>query len=219
MLNIILFMVAYLLMLIIGTLTVAGWFFITRGSTEILPNNNLLRKGKIFKGWFFFWMQEKHERSRIYYTGAQLRILVNEFKSQLRDKYNECAVTVHDASIDLRDMDPNNRKNMLAKLEAELQIKFSFKGYTDEGKTIASFSIYKEFIQYRFPEWVRHPLAQCATCFSSIYGSLFYWIVIHFLGEDLYSWARLPILAMLFFWVVFCLSLSVSITAVAKKYN
>jgi hypothetical protein len=210
--NIVLFLVAYLMLIIIGTLVVGGWFFVTRGSIETLPDGTRMQKGKIFRSWYFFWMQEKSPKRKIYYTGAQLRLLARQ---QLAPYFGWGNMVVNDSSLELVGGD---FRKMIGQVENDLNIKFLCKGPVLDGDA-QIYSIFREFTVYRFPEWVRHPLAQCATCFSSIYGSLFYWGMIPFLGRDLYSWAQMPILAMIFFWVCFCFSLSIPLTALAKKYN
>ncbi len=78
---------------------------------------------------------------------------------------------------------------------------------------------YKVYTNYVFPEIIRTPLAECATCFSSIYGSIFYWSAVALIEQKLFNWSNIPWLAAIFFWGVFCFSLSVLNTALAKRFN
>ncbi len=79
--NIIQFLQFFLIITTLGALSVTGWFFITRGDEEILPDGSGKKVGKIFKGWYFFWTKEKKPKHRIYYRGDELDKLIAELRS------------------------------------------------------------------------------------------------------------------------------------------
>ncbi len=215
-------LLTFLALIAIGTLVVGGWFFITRGWTETLPDGREIRKGKIFRGWYFFWMKETAKPERIYYTGAQLKILYKQFKLSLGKKFSDLdlVIELHDAALqvtawrkDREEKDKHILVGVYHQTREELMEVGESLGFRVHDKSNGFFALYKEFPAYRFPELVRHPLASCATCFASLYGSMFYWASVGIFA------VRLPILALLFCWICFCLSLAVTLTAVAKKYN
>lgn len=200
------FLITYFLFVGLGTLTVSGWFFITRGREEKLPDGSIQKKGKIFKGWYFYFTRIESV-SRIFYSGAELEKLYCEYLSLfpkndygiIKSEGNEYLI------IEKKDAD-----------FSDLFIKFGKKFV----KTESIIRFYEEKNNYRFPEWIRDPLAVCATCFSSIYGSIFYWSVITLSCDaKLFSWAANATAAVVFFWVFFCMSLAVLNTAIAKKFN
>lgn len=200
------FLLCYLLLLIFGTLTVAGWFFITRGFTETLPDGTVIRKGKIFRAWYFFITQSS-DTERRFYQGKQLRAISKEIKQLIEMTGSGHLLAVHEGAVSLQLTNPG----ILQIITDQLDVQFMPKG---DGY----YSIYKDYPVYLFPEWVRHPLAVCATCFASVYGSLWYFLAVYFVG-DIFWLFKMPTLAILFFWITFVLQLAVTLTAVAKKWN
>ncbi len=194
-----------------GTLAVSGWYFITRGEKETLPDGTVKKTGKIFKDWYFFWTQTKGVK-KIYYQNDQLFYLLMDYLSYYpANDYGLVPETGNKASLKFKnEMFAKKFESDIEKIKTDLQVEVLLKGdYV---------SFYKEYDEYVYPEWVRMPLAECATCFASVYGSLFYWPVI-WLQHGLFRWSYHPNVAALFFWIVFCLSLSVLNTVIAKKFN
>lgn len=207
------FIQLYLCLLVAGTLAVTGWFFITRGRKEQLPNGEISYKGKIFKGWYFFFTKTNGKK-RIYYTGIQLEQLHNQYLIDFPD--NPFSFTV-DGNSFLINTETSFRERRLkdfidnkARVEIALGAKALVKGH--------NISFYKEYDDYVWPEYIRDPLAMCCTCFASIYGSIFYWGVIS-MSNGLFDWTENVVTAKVFFWISFCLSLAVLNTALAKKFN
>lgn len=209
------FLVSYFLIVLLGSLAVTGWYFITRGTKEIQPDGTIKEKGKIFKGWLFFWNKTKQSKKRYYYSGKALYDLVTEINNMspvaflllnLGEERNTVKVQPSISSHELEKM-----LKQVGQVEAdEQEIDLDFR--------ITSVKFFKEEDVYVFPWWLRDPLAVCATCFASIYGSIFYWgLILNVPG--LFDWAPHTLFAKLFYWVAFCLSLSVLNTALAKKFN
>lgn len=199
----------FLLITIIGTLAVTGWFFITRGSKELQPDGTYKEKGKIFKNWLFFWTKTKAENKKIFYKGFALQSVVDEINTN----HPNLGLTVRvfdyvHINNDTIYRSENQIKNILAAAGGLKLADYS-------GNT---FTVYKDEVDFVFPWWVRDPLAVCATCFASIYGTIFYWGVILNVPE-LFAWAPHIWFAKIFYWVAFCLSLAVLNTALAKKFN
>jgi hypothetical protein len=205
--NAALFIVTYLGLIAIGTLVVGGWFFITRGEKITLPDGSIQKKGKIFRDWYFYFTQELPAPKQIYFKGKELKSLVKKL-----NPYFNNLVTVHEGAVSILNDKDFKEKNVFSQVQEDFNIRFWPKG---DGY----YAIYREYPDYVFPEWVRYPMAVCATCFSSVYGSFFYWSTYPFIGKHLYSWMEMPILASVIFWIVFCFSLSIPLTALAKKYN
>jgi hypothetical protein len=205
------FIELFLILILIGTLTVTGWFFITRGRKEMLPDGTLISKGKIFKGWFFFWTRTKGKEV-VFYKGDQIVQLYRLYQIEYPGNPYNLHSGGNSFIVGIRDRDRylSLLKNDLPQIEERLGCKIDLKQEV--------LSLYKLYDRYVFPWWVRDPLAVCSTCFASIYGSIFYWSVI-LLANDLFAWTEHIFFAKIFFWVAFCLSLAVCNTALAKKFN
>jgi hypothetical protein len=206
------FALSFLGLIAIGTLVVGGWFFTTRGRITVLPDGTQKKEGKLFKFVYFYFMQEL-PAEKIYYRGDELTKVASQMEDNLlRSLQHGARVIVHPAAISIQ-LGGDDAKKTLKREAKQLGVSVLDKG---DGY----YALYKEYPQYLFPEWVRDPLVKCATCFSSFYGSLFYWSTYPFIGKHLYSWMEMPILASaLLFWVIFCFSLAIPLTALAKKYN
>lgn len=201
--NALLFILSYLGLIAMGTLAVGGWFFVTRGWTTTLPNGSVKKQGKIFKGVYFYFMQERGTE-RIYYSGEELQKIADIIKAHLP----EAIIKVFPSTVIIQQQSIAEAVQSLCK-----QL-----GYEVLPKGDGYFAFYKEYPVYRFPEYIRDPLAKCATCFSSLYGSIFYWTAYLLIGDYMFSWMRSG-LAPLIFWIIFCFSLAIPLTALAKKYN
>ncbi len=215
------FLTFFLLLTIAGTLAVTGWYFITRGEEETRPDGSKKRVGKIFKGWYFFWTREMPLKKVVFYKNEELQKLLKE----LSDNYPYLVFTtigetwfkIIDPAYDYYQDKVQKVAPLIAKLLPEMAEKWELK--IMEQSALHNFEAYKLYPQYVFPEWVRSPLAECATCFASVYGSAFYWLVIAMVKEPLFAWSNGCGVTAIFFWIVFCLQLAVLNTALAKRFN
>lgn len=213
--NIIQFLTFFSLMTAAGTLAVTGWYFITRGEKETLPDGSIKRVGKIFKGWYFFWTKEKETKKKIFYKGDALAKIIAEVNSNLpytrlvMDGYSFRIFATQDEK---QEFPLVAIPNIISQIEHQWGVKLF-------PKSDGYFSVYKEYPDYVFPEWVRMPLAVCATCFSSIYAAIYYWGLIGLIAQPVFTWATYPWAAAIFFWGVFSFALSVLNTALAKAFN
>lgn len=211
------FIQSFLIIIILGTLTVTGWFFITRGYEQLMEDGSIYRYGKIFKAWYFFWTKKKKEKERVYFDNAHLMTLYYEIRKKFQ--YNAqvsgkkpFAIWVDGDEMYIDIFTITDYIEKIREIENDNKIKFFDIG-------TGQYKVYKEYDQYVYPEWIRDPLAACATCFSSIYGTAFYWLLIALCDVNLFAWSSYPVLASVFFWISFCFCLSVINTAIAKKYN
>ena len=211
--NFIQFLICYFIIVLLGSLAVTGWFFITRGTKEIQPDGTIKKKGKIFMGWYFFWTKTKESKKRIYYKGAALYTLVTEINDMSPVAF--LLLNTGNDSVSIRPSISTSELTKMLKVIGAVEIDEQSQ---DEDFRVTEARFFKEEPIYVFPWWLRDPLAQCSTCFSSIYGSLFYWgLILNVPG--LFYWAPHVLIAKIFYWVTFCLSLSVLNTALAKKFN
>lgn len=200
--NILLFIKLYGALMAIGSLTVTGWYFCTRGQENTLPDGTVEKTGMIFKSWYFFWMQKKGKK-KIFYKEHELSKLIAEISSN----YPQYSFIPHLYAFE------TNAPFAVVNSIAE---KWHIEALVKRAETYAFF---KEIDQYKFPEFVRMPMVQCITCMASIYGSIFFWGAVSLIKEPLFTWCVIPWLAAVFFWVVFCFSLSVLNTALVRKFH
>jgi hypothetical protein len=203
------FILVYFVIVFSGSLAVTGWYFITRGDKKILEDGSEKRVGKVFRNWYFYWTKIRGMK-KIYFDEPHLF----ELFLKIRDKFM-VSKGVYEIKQTERKFWITNWENYSEEMrwiENAFEVKFK---HTGGGQ----FVVYKEYEDFVFPYWVRDPLAQCATCFSSIYGSIFYWLLIALPKQSLFNWASIPWLAAVCFWIAFCFSLSVINTALAKRFN
>ncbi len=204
------FLLVYFGIVASGTLAVTGWYFISRGEEIILEDGSKKRVGKIFKGWYFFWTRTKPLPKRVYFDEAHLFELFVKIKAKFmitRDQYD-----IVQEGVILKISQAQKWYEEMRWIEGAYGIKFFDKGGGD-------YSVYKEYDEYVYPFWIRDPIAVCATCFSSIYGSAFFWLLIALVKIPMFAWSGTPWLAAVFFWISFCFSLAVLNTALAKRFN
>lgn len=206
--NVLLFILSYLGLIAMGSLAVGGWFFTTRGKATILPNGAIKKEGKVFKFVYFYFMEETGTE-KIFYRVGQVTKLIEEMRATGLIPEGIGFNISYESGIVSTTWD--GAKKFLYNYCKQVGV-----GFLDKGD--GYFAFYKEYPVYRFPEWVRDPLVKCATCFSSFYGSLFYWTAYCFIGDHLFLWMQMP-LAPVIFWIIFCFSLAIPLTALAKKYN
>jgi len=207
----------FLIYLLIGALATTGWFAITRGRKEKLPDGTQVQKGKLFKGWYFYWTATTGKKN-INYKGESLRRLhdlyLSEYGSDMFllkvDQTESFLIFSDQYSVDQRIIN----KSLFLQKKQEFESRLDCLCRVD-GEAVVC---YKEYSVYRFPEWVRDPLAECATCFASLYGSVLYWVPIWLRKEPSFTWAAQPLFASLFFWIVYCMSLAFLNTGLAKKF-
>lgn len=207
-----LFIGVFFVILFIGSLAVTGWYFITRGEIKTLEDGVTKKKtGKVFKGWYFYWTRTKPEKKKVYFDEAHLFDLFIKMKPKFHAGGNNFDIVLEGRAFKIKNA--TKWQEEIRWSEMAYDVKFI-------EMSPGEWKVYKEYDDYVFPYWVRDPIAVCATCFASIYGSLFYWPVMWFLPKDnIFTWATSPFLAAVIFWGIFCFSLSVINTALAKRFN
>lgn len=204
------FIGVFFILVFLGSLAVTGWYFITRGDEKILEDGSKKRVGKIFKNWYFYWTKVKATKKKVYYDEAHLYELYIKIKPKFhvgRELFD-----LVQTGVKFNITQPEKWYEEMRWVENAYDLKF-----WDEGGGV--YCVYKEYDDFVFPYWLRDPLAVCATCFSSLYGSLFYWLLIALVKAPVFAWSNTPWLAAVFFWIAFCFSLSVVNTALAKRFN
>lgn len=205
------FLQLYYMSLIAGALFIVGWFSITRGSLEVMPDGSVKKHGKLFKGWYFFWFKIK-EFERVYYKDEELEKFMVQVKQLL-----DCKATLNEAGASFN-------VGCAVDKEGEIEARFDVKLLVKPrgGATVSNdVFVYKSYPKYVYPDWVRDMLAGCVTCHSSWMGTLIYWAVIFFMREEVLgfftSWTAYPILLAIVFNVVYCISLAWLVTALYSR--
>lgn len=193
-------------MLFIGPHMMVGWYAITRGRTELKPTGETVRRGKLLMAWHFYWTRthghttvrvEKESLKKIYWLlreNAQWegRFYVNDSETQI--------------------IFMGKKENQLLEMQMELEKISGCSVWPSENAV----SFTKQIPEFVFPEWVRDPVSECPTCFASVYGSIFYWIMISLL-PPLFNWSEQPTICAVVFWIIFCFCSAYINTVLAKK--
>lgn len=201
-----------------ATLIICGWFAATRGWEVALPNGKLEKKGKIFKAWYFFWFQEKGKR-KVYYEGAAL--------GEMRDRI--AALTKKDVAlygsarlIIVAAKDPF----IFPKISSHFKVGVELPNGMTEADVLngsdVMITVYQEYSDYIYPEWLRDMMAGCITCHPTVYGNIIFWVFALCakytkLGEDVYLFLDMNMWAILFTWIGYWLALAYTCTVAWQK--
>lgn len=199
-------LIQFLLHLLVGALFICGWFAITRGSIEIMPDGSQKRVGKIFMGWYFFWYREHSRKLKIYYRGDELRKLLVQMDNSSTFKLS--IESINDDRIEIiGSLVPKWIDEMIQKFGIIIEDKQILR----TGNHIVSFA--KEYPNYVFPTWLRDVMAGCVTCHSSWLGTICFCIP--------QLWFTYPVTVsgeILMLWVGYCISEAFIVTALWRKY-
>lgn len=226
------FFLTYFLLLLASAILLCGFYAITRGYKETTPSGEIKYKGKIFKGYYFFWMAEKSEMEKVYYLGDHLAYIVKSIKNYV----GLCPIQLlNHTKID---------KNILVELNAQ-RFFTSDLSFFDQIPTLRynlgidfdvtllgdgriNVYVYKNEPVYVYPWWVRDMMVGCITCFSSFYGTIIFLLSNlffgHFFSYTLYiiipdGYGCVYFLNIFMIWVAYCISLSWLNTVLWKKFN
>lgn len=193
------FLLQFTLMVLLGSMLCIGWYVVTRGYWYKTPDDKFKTDGMIFKWWSLFWEQFPKEKE-VFYKGDILNDkwnLLKKVRPDLCAKYRRSMLHEHtfqsilENRIEEKDLEAI--KDALA-----CEVRWDASNY---------FRLYQIEPVYRFPWWIRKPVSECPICYSSIYGSLFYWFIVYQV-PGLFSWSSKEFLAKLGFWFIFCVILS-----------
>ena len=207
------FFYTYFLHLLFGALCICGWFAITRGYLETMPDGKKKARGKILKGWYLYWFQEKRDAKLVYYKDEEF------YKMYLQ--VNNATSTKLIVSVQGKNhLVVVGVINTMWKYQVEQALGIKIITKSEGENTVVHFA--KEYIQYRFPEWVRDVMAGCITCHSSWLGSICFWVPVAISSwwdiRLTYGFTGEFIFALLSTWVAYCVSLAFITTALWKKY-
>ncbi len=194
----------YLLSLIAGGIAITGWFAITRGRWKILPDGNKKWVGKIFCNWQKFWEKEITTKP-CYYSGDELEKLLMDIEKyvDIRRFSVEKNYRIADGRKCIYFPTPTTEayfKDNFYILKHNLNIRYVYKEAKENGGVSFVF-FYKAMPVYRFPEWIRDPIASCIYCHSSVYGTLIW-------GLLNYTCKFLTVSEAMVLWIPYCISLT-----------
>lgn len=195
------FFIAFILLLVISSVIICGWYSITRGEVDFKSDGTSYRKGKIFKAWHFFWTQGLEIRIRV--QGMMLA----EAVVKINDRYN--LKLIPNLQLDAANIEQDDEaiKNVIDKTWEIYKITGLYMHDKAIGDTVY-FEFFKDECNYIFPEWMRSPMSECVNCMASVYGTII-WAAVQILSNaEMFSWCQWPVFAALFFWVLFCMALS-----------
>lgn len=199
------FLFSFLVLSIISSGAIVGWFLSTRGSWEITPDGKWEKTGMIFKYWSLFFEQYRKTKT-VYYSGVGLQEKF-EFLKKVHPKivtgrlqYDQSRIWAHSDHV----ITPAELALIKDALQCDIAV-----GLEDE----LILSIQKPV--YDWPEWIQKPLSSCPTCLAGPYGTVI-WLVFLKLQRDAFVWTDSPILAKVAFGMLFLLTLSYLNTFISK---
>ena len=198
------FLLTFLVLTVISSGAIVGWFLSTRGEWTITPDGKWKKTGMIFKYWSLFFEQCRKTKT-VYYAGAGLR----EKMELLGKVHPQIAALLEDKNDSVYLLS----KDDLTAGQLGLIKDCLLCGIEVVGKRIKFFA--QEPV-YDFPEWVQKPLSSCPTCLAGPYGTAI-WLVFLKLQRDAFAWTDSPILAKVAFGMFFLLCLATSNTFLQKR--
>lgn len=197
--EIILWLIAYGLLLIFSAVAINGLHITTRGQTETLPDGST---GKINDMIFYPLLQlvsKERRKCRIYYLGEQLeklsRTMLKKMPLPPPDTIEPAYLRYNNGrGQDAVRLWQNTSIEYLEEQEIKLEAEYDLDG--QYGRVM----FYKEYPVYYLPKYIRKPVLECIKCMASVWGTLCYWsVMISLFGFHPYQFA---------IWIPFCFSLS-----------
>lgn len=191
----ILFLTAFILLLIVGGFFILGFYTVTRGEIVVQPDGTEIEEKELLGDWQIFWEQVNYKK-KIYYEGDQLAFKL-KILEQLKPAY-----------MNLISFSTPERKSIffdVVPTEAEVRdIEFTLNCHVYKNENIIF--LYEEIPVYRFSEWVRK-MTNCFVCLSGWMGTIIYFTATYFY-PDIFNLSIHPYAQKILFWVVYCVSLA-----------
>jgi hypothetical protein len=204
--NILQFLLTFLVLTVISSASIVGWYICTRGQWEITPDGKWKKTGMIFKYWSLFWEQYRKTKT-VYYSDAGLQEKF-EFLKKVhpevvngRLQYDNSKIWAHSGHI----ITPAELVLIKDALQCDVAV-----GLKDE------LILSTQDPVYDFPIWIQKPLSSCPICFAGPYGTLI-WLLFLKLQRDCFIWTDFPLLAKICFYIIFLLTLSTANSWITQK--
>lgn len=191
------FLLTFSILSILGSLSIYGFYTVSRGQWELTPDGKYKKTGMIFKYWSLFWEQYR-KKEKVYYQGDALMekfYLLKKIHPQIVDgrlQFDNSKIWGHSGNI--------IKKSDVFLFEQTLLCDIT---QHEDG----SLSLSAEEPVYDWPDWVQKPLSSCPTCLAGPYGTAI-WLIFLKLQRGAFLWTDEPILAKVCFGVIFLLTLS-----------
>lgn len=215
-----LFLLIYLLMIVIATITIKGFYDITRGRWVTNEKDEKVWTGKLFNFWHKYWQQ--HTEKIIFYKNEMFRHKWKKIKEFLPDsdifEFNGNSIEIYLTKNEYKEFQIFAKEKGVNITVRELEHS-DFRNPVYPANTLIS--IFDTVKIYKFSEYLRDPLGLCITCFASVYGSLM-WVAFYNIlqvfwvktsSHTLALFFEVPMYIKVAYWVIFCLSLAATLTA------
>lgn len=196
------FALLLLAMLLINSLMIRGLHLILQGRTEIRPDGKKVYHGKI--GYPIRAFFDQYTIEKVFYTDGEFLKLVKKFQESFPhiQFIGRCINGITTNEIQLQNFQVNKvaiENVLMCKMEIE---------FVDKGGRI---TFYKEYNKYLFSEKFRDVFYGCPPCMSTVYGTIFYWTVMIYILDFLYSQQLFVI------WIGYWLALAYTNFLIEKK--
>ena len=200
------FLLMYVLMLLLTSVAINGFYNITRGRWETKPDGTKEWNGKIFS-WYSRFLQH-HSIQKEFYKEKEW---IKEFARLTAFFKKEDIVDILENGVVVKKMDAITEAYFIS-FAAVNSILFTSRSY-GAGSLIM---IYRETKKYRLPLIIRAPLGDCLACMSSFWGTVG-WIAWYQVGMAVQQvhptpavkmLLEIPLAGTLFLWVFFCICLA-----------
>ena len=179
---------------------IVQFYNLTRHYIVISPDNSETIKGDaiIGKYWSMFWERVKRI-DRLYYSGESLKFKFSELNRLFPNVWGRLMIAEGERSIILK-----SNANMLS-LDELLRVETMLQCKLEQKEDI--YFLYIEDVVFYFPEFLRKPFSQCPKCMATPFGTAIYFTINYF-DRDFLSWTAYCPQSLIFFWILFIISLS-----------
>jgi len=202
------FLLTFLVLAVISSGAIVGWFQVTRGEWTITPDGKWKKTGMIFKYWSLFFEQYRKTRPLYYKDQA------------LKDKYDFLR-KVHPIIADKIGWQPNrlyiNPTCKITSKERKLAEDCLLVNIEEKEVSLGiDWYLWIDDPIYDWPEWIQKPLSSCPPCMSGPYGTAI-WLAFLKLQRDAFVWTDFPLLSKICFYIIFLLTLACANSFIAQK--
>lgn len=157
------------LLILLASLVTNGIYAATRGEYKTEEDGTICKNGKIFRFWYFYWMQFKGYRD-VYFNDDNVRRLWYNMRQMVGHENIQIQSAVTGDFLAIK----GNALHVLATITNLQGVKFKLENTNTEW--VAAYP-YKQYKNYKFPWWIRDAMAGCITCFTSVYGTGIYLLI------------------------------------------
>lgn len=203
------FILFFLLVLIVSSIFINGFFLITGGEWVRRYDDKLVWKGKIFSFYQKFLL--KYTIERMPYKGKEWVRRWLKIKNYFKD---EEIINLTDGGVEVKALSKKRIFNLYAYAEAA-GVNVTVQEVKNEGSGYVNnfVMVFEEVRRYKYPLWLTSAIGTCITCMSSVFGTILFLFWNRLANEFIdYNYIEIYVIQPFWIkgltWILFCISLA-----------